>query len=419
MAIATLMLDKRNKTAKKFPLVIRISHKQIPKNIQTGFKINESDWDDINVKLRKSFPNSTRANATIDFKKAIAQKVISDLNQNDLKILDVYQIVERILIEIKKAENKDSEIIQPKRTCFFVYGEQTIERLKAAKRDGYAMSIQHSINSFKSYVNKQELYFSDINLKFIKDYEAYCQGKGNTVNTIGVHLRNVRTLFNQAIKDESLEVNQSMYPFGQGGYSIKKSKTKKRAVKESVIDQIRKLDLKEGSTIWHHRNFFLFMFNLRGMNFIDFCYLKKKNISGDRVKYKRSKTKIEFDIKLTEESNRILNYYIKNKNAGELIFPVMDDLKDEEDTFYLRKKYQERLKTHNKYLKKIAKEAGTDIKLTTYVARHSFATIGLHKGLSKSLIGDMLGHADYNVTETYFAEFDQEALDNAAETVFK
>jgi site-specific recombinase XerD len=189
-------------------------------------------------------------------------------------------------------------------------------------------------------------------------------------------------------------------------------------VKLDVIKALRELDIPGDSGLWHHRNYFLFMFNMRGMNFIDLSFLSKANLYEDRIRYKRHKTQRgqstrEFNIKLTAEAQRILDHYA-NKES-DLLFPILPDVIDSKDKNLIYDTYMSRLCNHNRRLRSIGKELGLTEPLTTYVARHTFATAGLHKGISKAQIGDMLGHANYNTTEAYFEDFDAEVLDQAAD----
>ena len=421
MAKLTLMLDSRYSDKEgKYPVVIRVSHKQVVKNIQTGYKASLNEWNEEDLKLKKPFKNTVHANAIVDMKMAIARDIISRYYEK-LKTLDVHYIVARIEEEINLKLSGDDPEPDKNKTSLFTYGKSVIVRLKKAKRDGNALAYESALSSFRNFVNDKDLFFSDITINFLNEYEAECRGKGLKVNSYGAYLRGIRALFNLAIKDKSTEVTKEMYPFGAGGYTIRVAKAKKRAISQKHIEVLRNLELKEGSEIWNHRNYWLFLFNMRGLNFIDFAFLTKSNISSERLKYIRKKTKVQFDLALTNEAKKILSYYINAERPGDLIFPIMENLIDEPDSYVIRNKYKHRLKIHNKYLKKLAEKieeiTQDDIKLTTYVARHSFATIGLRKGVDKSKIGDMLGHADYNVTEAYFADFEQDVLDQAAETI--
>lgn len=423
MATVKLMLDQRSKGAKKFPLVIKVSHKQLPKNIQTGYKLSLNEWDEGEKKITRSFPNSARANSRIQAKLSIANQIVSEY-QDTLKRFTVYDLVEIIEKAINEKfnpssseESEESEAANEVKvlTSLFSYGEKQVELLKKAKQHKYAFSFVNALSSFKKFANGRDIAISEINESLLMEYEAFCKSKDIEVNSYGVYLRSIRRIINLAIKDKDTEVTTATYPFGRGGYSIKKAKTKKRAVKVDVINSIRNQELEVGSTIWHHKNFFLLMFNWRGMNFIDLAFLRVENVWEGRLKYERRKTKDIFDIKLTEEALQILKFYTVGKKRSQLLFPIIDDIIDCGEDEYIRKTVDGRLKIHNQYLNKIGKLIGLKVKMTSYVVRHSFASISLHNGVSKSMIGDMLGHESYITTETYLEGFEVDTLDAAAE----
>lgn len=428
MATLKLLLDKRYKSKRlkkyeiNYPLILRVFNKRVFKNVQLGYRLRLNQWDDESKSIRRNYPNSGRANARISRKLTIAREILADESQN-IKKMDVHQIIKKI----ESAINKEfSEKINPSpliyiRTTLLAFGNKIIERMKKAGRFGNAESIRQGINSLLLFHGNNKLLIAEITETFLLDYEAYCQSKGIKTNSYGAYLRAVRTIYNLAIKDKTTEIKQENYPFGRGGYSIKSEKSKKRAVKPEIIQKLRQLTYKENSPLWHHRNYFLFMYNMRGMNFIDLSFLRIRNIIDGRLIYKRIKTKRaeqakEFNIKLTDEAINIINYYTRNKSLNELIFPILGDnnATNSEKSYKI---YEQQLRNHNRRLGTISKDMELDIKLTTYVARHTFATTGLHRGISKAQIGDMLGHTNYYTTEAYFGDFDKEVLDEAADVI--
>ncbi len=444
MATLTLMLDQRNKNAKKFPLILRVRHKGIPKNIQLGYKLDATQWDESNNRIKSSsLPNTKRANYLVNEKLTIASKVVSDHNAT-LKSLDVYQVVELIKKAFIKNEEEKSGIlnkIAPQKSTYLnTYGTEIIKRYRDAGRFGMADAMRGAIDLVVKYNASQDVLLSTIDEIFLEDLESWYLSKDNkpinkksdasktsykknTLNGLGVRLRSIRRIYNLAIKDNSTELKIENYPFGKGGYSIKQQRAKKRAVNLDVVEQIKHLDTPEESPLWHHKNYFLINFYMRGMNFMDMAYLRVGAINKGRLKYKRRKTRRgtnvkEFDILIPNEIKDILNYYTGGKSKEDLVFPILADIMDTESEERIHEIYKSRRKNHNRRLNTIGKKLGLDIKLTTYVARHTFATAGLYKGVPKSQIGDMLGHTNYYTTEAYFADFENEILDKAAEKIF-
>ncbi len=430
MAKLGIVLDTRNKKSELFPLVIRISHKSKWKYLQTGYRVKQKEWSDSKKELKKPFPNMVRANAKLRKKFSIASDVISEHNavMKKLTMLEVYNLIhDRIEESDNTRLGKEVTIIETaKKTYFKTYSEMVIAHTRKVGSAKYANSLQEAVNYFLKFHGSDKLLMTEIDTTFLERLEAYYivnSQKGDSLNGLGAYLRNVRKIINAAIKDKSTEVTMEHYPFGQHGYSIKKTSTKKRAVKLTEFEKIKNFKPEKGSALWHHKNFFLFYFYMRGMNFIDLAHLKMDNIEDDRLVYKRRKTKRgqnskEFNIKISTDANKILKHYTKNKGGNDFIFPIMTDTHEVTDPVRLLDLYENKRNNHNNRLKAIAKTVGINTKLTTYVARHSFATAGLHSGLSKAEIGDMLGHTNYYTTETYLSGFEQKTLDDAADKIF-
>ena len=276
----------------------------------------------------------------------LASEAVSEC-QAIIDEMTVYQIVDLVIKKIEEAEKEKLPVTfesLTSKTTLKEYGEQVIDRYKKAKRFGMAKSFEDAIGMMLKFHRGDDLLISDITEIFLEDLEVEYVGSDKKLNGLGVRLRAIRRIYNLAIKDKETELTMNDYPFGRGGYSIKIERSKKRAVKLDVIEKIRELNYEEGSSLWHHRNYFLFMFNMRGMNFIDLAFLRMDVISEGRLKYKRRKTKRgqnvkEFDIKITPEASGILEYYSKGKEKDDLVFPIVEDVIDSDDDLRLYKVY--------------------------------------------------------------------------------
>ena len=430
MATAKLFYDKRKSTKDdKYPLVIRVSHKGNRKDIKTEYRLSVNEWNEKKEEIKASFKNSKRANAKLKSKIGTASEVISNYEKS-LERLSAIELANLIKEELHLQKEQKLGVtishLDAKKTYFKTYSEMVIAHTRKVSSAKYANSLQEAVNYFLKFHGNDKLLISEIDTTFLERLEAYYivnSQKGDSLNGLGAYLRNVRKIINAAIKDKLTEVTMEHYPFGQHGYSIKKTSTKKRAVKLTEFEKIKNFKPEKGSALWHHKNYFLFYFYMRGMNFIDLAHLKMDNIEDDRLVYKRRKTKRgqnskEFNIKISTDAIKILKHYTNNKAANDFIFPIMSDTHEVTDPIRLLDLYENKRNNHNNRLKTIAKMVGINTKLTTYVARHSFATAGLHNGLSKAEIGDMLGHTNYYTTETYLSGFEQKTLDDAADKIF-
>ncbi|MEL6560194.1 MAG: phage integrase SAM-like domain-containing protein [Bacteroidota bacterium] len=429
MATIKLILDqnytkKGKQSDSTYPLVIKVSHRSRWKNIQMGYQLTEEQWDNHEKKVTRKYSNSGRANARIANRWAIATEVIS-LPKSELKSYDVYQLVQLIENKFDQQSNGQDESIKEIIGIKYIdVAQPIIEHYLISKRFSSAKWLKDASATLLKFHGNQQLLIRDIDHSYLERLEAYWLGKGNKLSGLGSILRAIRRVYNAAIKDKSTKVDRNMYPFGNGGYRIKAGRSKKRAIDVEELKKIKNLNFEKGSKLWHAKNYMLFMFHARGMNFIDLAYLTKDKIYKDRLIYDRRKTQRgdnvkTFNIKLTTEAQSILNLYKEGNYAGNLVFPVLSDYIELVDDALLHKKYLQKLFYFNRYLKKIGQTIGLETILTSYVIRHTFATAGIYKGISKLHLGDMLGHTDAKTTEAYFADFDKTVLDEAADKILE
>ena len=158
---------------------------------------------------------------------------------------------------------------------------------------------------------------------------------------------------------------------------------------------------------------FLFSYYAGGMNFKDMTFLKWQNVSDGRLVYKRNKTKGYFNFKLSKEAIEILNYFKNNvlTENEDYVFHIINrhNLTDKQ----VRYRYKKCLRKFNKDLKFIAESIGIEKNLTSYVARHSFATHLKFNNVQESIIRQLMGHSSESVTKAYLQDFGSEVLDDA------
>ena len=295
------------------------------------------------------------------------------------------------------------------RSTFREFTEGTIAKLKKLGKYGNARVYQNTLNVFNDYLDKQEIYFNQIDYKCIQGFEEYLIGKDSKRNTISNHLRTLRAIYNRAIKEGI--TREEYYPFKN--YKIKSEKTQKRAITKDDINTIRDLKLKNTPDLILARDYFLFSFYNRGMSFIDVAFLKVKNIKKDHIVYTRKKTGQHFIIKLSDLSEKIIRKYSDLKDPDSYIFPIIKR-KGNEDL-----DYRNAMRLMNKKLKKLGEEAEIETPLTTYVARHSWATIGKRAGIPTAVLSEGLGHETEETTQIYLDSFENEVLDDANEKIIR
>jgi len=247
-------------------------------------------------------------------------------------------------------------------------------------------------------------------------YEESFLARGVKPNSIFVFMRTFKTLINYAKRDGY--VSESYNPFKDFSFSkYRRIKTKKRAIDKESIYKIAKIKLEPGTSFYHSRNIFMFSYYCRGINFIDIAYLKWTNVRDGRLEYTRRKTNEFFSMAILIPAQKILDYYYKNyrNNDESYIFPILN----ETHATAKSKDYRiDKLITRtNSDLKKIAKKAGITENITTYVARHTYATVLKKSGISTALISEMMGHDSEKTTQIYLDSFENSVLDEANKSI--
>ena len=409
MARLKLVLDTRESSRKSdgtFPIALRVFHLKT-RFIKTGHFTTISGWDANNQVLKKSNSINNKLpwneiNMELEDKLYGAKRVLRELGQSTSKI-DVGQLVD--LIKENWDYNPRSEIKQKAENQITLkeWGAIIVNRKLAANRPGTASWYECCINSIINYNNGNDLKLYEINLTFLKNFEAHHLKKGNSPNTVSIQLRGIRALYNSAIEEDQFSPLKNAFKL----YKMPKTiRTRKRAIGKDKIIQIRELHYPYESSIWHAKNYALIMFYCRGLNFADLVKLKVGNIVGNRLNYGRSKTGTPFSIKITDDLKDILDYYTKDKKVKDYLFPTNYDGSSEHF-----QKYKSQRRRMNERLRIIARDAGIEGKFTTYSIRHSWATIAKYLGISTELISESLGHSSLKTTQIYLKDFDSDILD--------
>lgn len=286
--------------------------------------------------------------------------------------------------------------------------DKYIERLKDENRIGTAVSYNCAKNSLEGF--KKELTFAEITPALLKKYENWMLNNGNSVSSVGIYLRSLRAVFN------AQNIDASLYPFGEGKnkYAIPTGKNIKKALTLDEIGLIYNYDASTNRTKDMAKDYWLFLYLCNGMNVKDFCLLKWGNIDGDMITYQRAKTKRSqkesklISVALKPETLEIIKKWGQpSVSKDAYIFPHLDNTMTAERE---RAVYQQLTKIINKYIKQIAVELGIQKGVTTYFARHSFATVLKRSGTNIEMISELLGHSSVDVTESYLDSFEKEQI---------
>jgi integrase len=223
-------------------------------------------------------------------------------------------------------------------------------------------------------------------------------------------MRNLRTIINVAIEDGAMK--QENYPFGKRKYQIPANRNIKKALTlqdvKKIIDYTPKSPAEERA-----RDMWVFSYLASGINMRDIALLQYKRVSKSSISFIREKTKrsSKQDLKpvlvpIVPEIKQIINKWgIKKKSPDTFVFGLIENGDDNER---IDAKVRQATKTINKYTKRIGEDLGFEMPLTTYVARHTYATVMKRSGAPIELISESLGHKDLETTENYLDSFEDE-----------
>lgn len=356
----------------------------------------------------------------------------------DIMITEPKRKHKDVLQDIQRYENKAVEIKESlEKSGVFTFGlfedrylgndeagdsvskafDSYIKELMSADRIGTAVSYRCAKNSLESF--KKGLRFAEINKQMLEKYEEWMLKSGKSISSVGIYLRSLRTILNRA------RIDRSLYPFGSGKnlYEIPTSKNIKKALNLTEVAQIFNYKTDQTSTKAMARDYWIFIYLCNGINVKDLCLLKRKNIEGDTLKYLRAKTKRskkdqqQIVVSLKPQAKEVISRWGQPSVSPEsYVFP---HLRRGMTAEVERATYQQLTKTINKYMKLIAKELGINKDVTTYFARHSFATILRNSGASIEFISEALGHSDSKTTQSYLKGFPEDQIHSTTDALLK
>lgn len=380
----------------ELPLKIRVCKDRKTRYINLGVSTKAEYWDFEKNKPRPSCPDKELLEKLISSKISEVKSKIVELKA-DNKEFSATMLVEKVANPIKLI------------TVDNLF-KQYLSRLEEEKSTGYRLSIRQTYNSLLKFNRHLDIPFTEIDCNWLRKYETWLRKQGISENTIGIRFRNIRTIFNLAIDSEL--VKPESYSFRKFKVSRLHQETVKRALSKTEILAVISYPT-EGKDYYTRLAVSLFTFSyfMGGINFVDMAYLKGDNIMEGRLIYHRKKTGKLINLPIQERALLVLKKYKNSSNS--YLFPI---LSNEHRTEQQKLNRLHKVITKvNRALKAIGEELHIPIKLTTYVARHSYATVLKRAGVPVSVISEFLGHSSEKITQIYLDNFENNQINKAME----
>jgi len=396
-----IILDRRSTKADgTHPVKLRIIYGRDNRKYGTSFSLTESDFEKVMGKTpRKPHKDTKTKLAGVEAK---AVDIISELPQFtfDAFFTKWYDVT-------PGTQHNPKDV-------FFAFAE-VIKDMERQNRIGNADAYKFAKNALKNFVGKDTMSFEKITANFLKDFEAALTHttetkKGNSLTTVGYYMRCLRAIYNTAIATGV--VRPELYPFGtikNGKYAIPSPPNIKKALAmadiKKIFDYVPTTDAES-----MNRDLWVFSYLCNGANMKDICLLKYSDISSDTITFRRAKTSTtNRKLKLitatyTDHLRDIIERWgNKPHDAAAFVFPFFQHSDTQRD---IKTKGAQVIKQVNKYIKRIAEALEIPAHVTTYTARHSFATTLKRAGVNVSFISESMGHSDIKTTESYLGSIE-------------
>lgn len=375
------------------PLMVCVCKDGKRKYQSLGLSIKMEQWDFKTNQPKAKCPNRERIILLINEKINEIQKVALD------KRIAGKDFTAATLIESTSSKESSHKTVGE---YYLTY----IQNLKKEGRIRYAGMFEVSYTSFIKFNRHLDIPFSDIDIAWLKRYELWMKEQNLSVSTISTRIRHLRAIFNLAIVEHSIK--NDCYPFRAYKVSRLNRQTAKRAISKKDIQKVIHY---QGHTAMERLAIDVFTFSYlnAGINFIDIAKLKHSNIRDNQLFYNREKTKKLICVPLQAKAIEIITKYKDEKSP--YVFPILSPFHKTE--VQIANRLHKVLAKINKYLKKIGEKLRLPLPLTTYVARHSYATVLKRAGVSTAIISESLGHSSEKITQVYLDSFDNEQINNA------
>ena len=388
-----LMLNKsRILNNGSYPLVFQVIHNRRKKLLYTGYRMKEEVFDELEGKIMNGLGSTFTATEVVKMNRELRKM----RNRIDTRIRQLERTREEFTVEDILAQSA----FGTGKPQFYLlrYINAQIERKQELKKVGMAAAYKSTRSSLAKFISRPDVRMSEVDSAFVRRYEDFLYSNGSSGNTVSYYLRNLRSLYNQAVADGYHPRGE--YPFAKA--QTRPAKTVKRALSRTDMQNLADLNLENEPELEFTRDLYLFSFYAQGMAFVDIVLLKEADICNGVLTYSRHKSKQLIRIAVTPQMQGLIDKY---KTENEYLFPIISG---EYASGY--QQYRLALGRINRHLKKIAVVADIKVPLTTYTARHTWATLARDYGAPISVISAGLGHTSEEMTRVYLKDFDVSML---------
>jgi integrase/recombinase XerD len=387
---AVMLDDRRKKTDGTYPLKLRITFNSTRYYYSVGYDVTETEWQ----KFQEGNYRGGYYKQLEDF----VSRVVEEANSvfRDLELRDIPFSKAQFEAAYFDPHPSKNDVFE----AFKAYSTTLKDMGKISSSDSYTSALK----SLEDFTPKKTLQFDEVTPDFLRRYYKWMNGKGKSDSTVGIYLRNLRTLFNQAIN--SGKIPRELYPFGRGRFVIPVSEERDLALSTETLKALYEYSAGNDQSKARAKDLWFFIYLCNGMNVKDLCRLKYKNIGDDSIVFYRAKTTSTMKrtkpviVPISDEIRGIIRKWGNpTQNQEDYVFPFFEQ--------GITPKRERAISLNvsgviNDGMNRIAKDLEIPDHITTYSARHTHSNVMMEMGAPMKMISDNLGHASSQITERHY-----------------
>ena len=305
------------------------------------------------------------------------------------------------------------------------FADMEAERLERTNRLSLAENYRCAQMSFRRYLvsrGQLDVPLSDVDCELMTGYQDWLLASGLKKNTTSCYMRSLQAMFNKAVaRDPSLACLSRVHPFATVYTGV--YETRRIAVDSCTVKRLHGLDIRAGLVglgkrpgtktflrqlreLTFARDTFIFCFCCRGLPFVDFAFLRRENLQNGYLCYERHKTGQHIQAELLP----LMKAFIAKYATGTpFLFPVLTTTSARAQ----HRQYQTALHKYNRQLRLLSEMMGSSVQLSSYVARHTWATTAYHEDIPVAYISEAMGHTSEQTTRKYLKSLGSSKIDQA------
>ena len=291
--------------------------------------------------------------------------------------------------------------------------KQVAKGLQMGGNFGTAHVYRSSLNAIIAYRGKGDFTFNEVTPEWIKGFEIHLRGRGCSWNTVSTYLRTFRAVYNRAVDCRGAVYVPHLF---RSVYTGTRADRKRALDTEDIQKVFTQLPQSSAVTSDMRRTqeLFVLMFLLRGLPFGDLAYLRKSDLHDNVITYRRRKTGRPLSVTLTREAMVLLKRYMNRDSSSPYLFSLLESREGTKEAY---REYQLALRSFNQQLLLLGQLLGLGDRLSSYTARHTWATTAYYCEIHPGIISEAMGHSSITVTETYLKPFRNKKIDEANQLV--